>query len=468
MTLLLVGIIGGSFVVEIVLAKPEWASVVRGLLPGLDPNNLGGSLYIAIGMLGATVMPHNLYLHSALVQTRAFTQDEAGKRLACKYNFFDSLIALNGAFFINSAILVLAAATFTKKVDTLQEAHVLLADVWGGLASVLFAVALLASGQSSTLTGTLAGQVVMEGFVQLRIRPWLRRLVTRLAAIVPALVVLTLAGSSAERATLDGLLMDLLVLSQVTLSFQLPFAIIPLVQMTSDRARMGVFASGTTVKVLAWISALIVVALNVVAIGFNTNDWAEKFVENGSSPWWVYGTVLPLAAVIGTFLGWVTYYPYLKRRKEEAFALTPMPHLGAVRYTRIGVGLEFSEGDPRVLAHATTLAKAHHAPLVLIHVVEGTGAVIFGEQTADRESEKDRADMTRFVDHLRGDGLRADGVLGYGTPSDELVRIAREQQLDLLVLGAHGHRFLADLALGQTVSPVLHRLPIPVLVVPQR
>src|SRR5205823_10249315 len=168
---------------EIVLARPDWAQMVRGFLPGLDPNNYRESLYVAIGMLGATVMPHNLYLHSALVQTRAYPQDESGKRLACKYNFLDSLLALNGAFFINAAILILAATTFTHKVDTLTEAHQLLHLVWGtGLASALFAVALLASGQSSTLTGTLAGQVVMEGFLRLRVRPWVRRLLTRSVA----------------------------------------------------------------------------------------------------------------------------------------------------------------------------------------------------------------------------------------------------------------------------------------------
>src|SRR5579884_174850 len=232
LTLGLVGVIAVSFVIEIVLARPDWAAVLRGFTPGLDPVDPTKSLYVAIAMLGATVMPHNLYLHSALVQTRAFPKTPAGKRLACKYNLIDSALALNGAFFINAAILVLAVATFFahgKEVDKLTDAYRLLGEVWGTtLASVLFAVALLASGQSSTLTGTLAGQVVMEGFVRLRLRPWMRRLLTRLAALVPALLVLSLASAGAEaEGTVDERLLQLLVLSQAILSFQLPFAIIP-------------------------------------------------------------------------------------------------------------------------------------------------------------------------------------------------------------------------------------------------
>jgi manganese transport protein len=503
LTLALVAVIAGSFVFEIVLARPDWAAVARGFLPGLDPADRAGSLYVAIGMLGATVMPHNLYLHSALVQTRAFSHDDEGKRLACRYNFFDSLLALNGAFFINAAILVLAATAFTHKVDTLTEAHTLLRLVWGvSLASVLFAVALIASGQSSTLTGTLAGQVVMEGFVRLRLRPWVRRLVTRLAAIVPALLVLSLAGNPTEAdrqetavaavaplassqplevvvnayhgqqvwkaSPIDKRLLQLLVLSQVLLSFQLPFAIIPLVQLTSDKRRMGAFASGTTLKTLAWTCVVVVVALNVVLICMQMSEWGEALETNRISSLWIFGTVGPLALLLAGFLSWVTVYPYLRSR-EEAGAARPVAlpaEFGAVRYRQIGVAVEFTPGDGPVLAHAAQLARAHEAPLVLIHVVEGPGAAMFGPETADQESRQDREAMTGLVEHLRLTGLRAEGVLGYGDPPEELVRLAIEQALDLLVLGTHGHRFFADLALGTTVAPVLHRLPIPVLVVP--
>jgi manganese transport protein len=475
LTLALVAIIAGSFVFEIALARPDWAAVARGFLPGLDPANPGESLYVAIGMLGATVMPHNLYLHSALVQTRAFTQDEDGKRLACRYNFFDSLLALNGAFFINAAILILAATVFTQKVETLTEAHSLLRLVWGvNLASVLFAVALIASGQSSTLTGTLAGQVVMEGFVHLRLRPWVRRLVTRSAAILPALLVLSLASTSTgadrqetDTALVDQRLLQLLVLSQVLLSFQLPFAIIPLVQLTSDRRRMGPFASGPVLQGLAWSCAAAVVCLNVVLIGMQMNEWGEALEKDDISPLWIHGTIAPLALLLAGFLGWITVYPYLKRREVGAPSReTPLPDLGAVRYGRIGVAVEFTAGDGPVLAHAAQLARVHAAPLVLLHVVEGTGARVFGAETADQESREDREAMTGLVSHLRQTGLQAEGALGFGDPPEELVRLAIEQKLDLLVLGTHGHRFFADLALGETVAPVLHRLPIPVLVVP--
>lgn len=476
-TLLLVGIIAGSFLYEIVLARPDLAQVIRGFAPGLDKADFGGSLYVAIGMLGATVMPHNLYLHSALVQTRAFTPDDAGKRLACKYNLFDSALALNAAFFVNASIVVLAAAAFHRgghEVESLQQAHELLGDIWGvQAAAVLFAVALLASGQSSTLTGTIAGQVVMEGFVRLRIQPWLRRLITRSAALVPALIVLGLTelGSAPREPGTpdpgDQRLLQMLVLSQVTLSFQLPFAIIPLIQLTSDKRRMGAFANNLLVQVLAWGSAVIVVGLNVVLIGMSLLDWGEGLSEGGHSPWWVYGTLGPVAGLLAVFLSWVTVYPYVKRRRDDAGAeASPMPSLGSVRYARIGVGVELAESDHRLLAHAGALAKTHDAELVLIHVVEGPVAAVYGSATADRESREDRRDIARLVEHLREQGLRAEGFLGYGSPPGELVRLAGEQRLDVLVLGAHGHRFLADLALGATVSPVLHRLPIPVLVVP--
>src|SRR5262245_25506287 len=255
LTLGLVGIIAGSFVFEIVLARPDWAGVLRGFAPALDPDNKRESLYVAIGMLGATVMPHNLYLHSALVQTRAFPRDQAGKALACKYNFFDSLLALNGAFFINASILVLAAASFDQEVKTLPEAHHLLGLVWGSAAaSTLFALALLASGQSSTVTGTLAGQVVMEGFMRWRVRPWVRRLLTRLLAIIPAVLIIGVRG--------EGSVTDLLVLSQVVLALQLPLAMFPLRLCTSSRRRMGPFRSGWFLLAAGWTSCLLITALD--------------------------------------------------------------------------------------------------------------------------------------------------------------------------------------------------------------
>jgi manganese transport protein len=501
-TLALIAVIAVSFVIEIVLCRPDWAAVVRGFVPLLDPNALRPSLYAAIAMLGATVMPHNLYLHSALVQTRAFPQTIAGKRVACKYNLVDSVVALNGAFFINAAILILAAATFTYEVKTLPEAHNLLRGVWGGaLASGLFAVALLASGQSSTLTGTLAGQVVMEGFVRLRLRPWVRRLLTRSLAILPALLVIALAGheTAADRQEMtaaaiaplaaqspvdaaalttagstlwsvdpvDRRLLQLLVLSQAVLSFQLPFAIMPLVQFTGDRRWMGVFVNGRWLNVLAWTAAGIVVGLNAVLSYLQIGEWAEGLADAGWNAWWIYGTVGPAAVALALFLGWVTIYPWWVHR-EEVHRPVHTPLLPIVHYGRIGVAVELEGSDDAVLIQAVALARAHGARLVALHVVEGLGAAYYGPETDNQESRSDRARLPDLVDQLRRDGLQADGVLGYGRPAEELVRLALEQKLDLLVLGTHGHRFFADLALGQTVAPVLHRLRIPVLVVPNR
>lgn len=478
-TLVLVTIIAGSFLCEIFLVRPVFVDVVKGLLPSSEILHNQEMLLIAIGMLGATVMPHNLYLHSALVQTRAFGSDEVGKRLACKYNFLDSLLSLNAAFFVNSAIVVLSGAAFyyapqgQREISTLQEAHELLgSSLWGGtVAAVLFAVALLASGQSSTLTGTIAGQVVMEGFLQLRIQPWLRRLITRSLALVPAIIALgltELSASAANPKASDERLLQMLVFSQVVLSFQLPFAIIPLIQLTGDRRRMGSFAIGGLVRGLAWIIAIIVISLNVLLIVEEIQRFASQVDKSGYSPWWIYGTMGPLAGLIAGFLGWIILYPYLQRRQQLTDVPVAMPELTAVTYRRIGVGVEFSDGDARVLAHATALARTNSATLVIIHVVEGPGATVFGEQTADRESEQDRRDLSRLVNHLQEAGLRVEGLLGYGSPPDELIRVATEQRLDVLILGGHGHRFLADLALGTTVAPVLHRLPIPVLVIPQR
>jgi manganese transport protein len=468
-TLALIGVIGVSFVVEIVLNRPDWTAAAAGFLPTLEPGAITDSLYVAIAMLGATVMPHNLYLHSALVQTRAFPQTDAGKRLACKYNFLDSLLALNGAFFINAAILLLAAAKFyPEEVKDLTKAHELLAPqvVGATLAGILFAVALLASGQSSTLTGTLAGQVVMEGFVRLRIRPWLRRLLTRSLALVPALLVIAWAGSAGEPGAVDEDLMNLLVLSQAVLSFQLPFAIVPLVQFTSDRQRMGVFASKLWLKSLAWACAAIVVGLNGVLIYLSMGEWGEALEKQGWSSLWLYGTLGPLTLALAGFLGWVAVYPHWKRRHElvpRSIAPAELPH---VSYRNIGVAVELEGADDAVLAQAAALARAQGAKLVTVHVVVGLGADLLGPETDDQESRSDRRRMADLVQHLCADGLDARGVLGYGDPALELVRIAEKEGLDLLVVGTHGHRFLADLALGQTVAPVLHRLTIPVLVVP--
>jgi manganese transport protein len=470
-TLSLIGVIAGSFIIEIVFFRPDWAGVVGGFVPSVGVSD--GSLYVAVGIIGATVMPHNLYLHSALVQTRAFPQTPAGKRLACRYNLWDSLLALNGAFLVNAAILILSVSTFWARgqvAETLQDAHKLLSEIWvSGLAAFLFAVALLASGQSSTLTGTLAGQVVMEGFVRLRLRPWARRLLTRLLAILPALAVILWTGqhSGHDQKAVDKGLMQLIVLSQVVLGFQLPFAIVPLLQFTSDRRRMQEFANARWLRFLGWACTAVVIVLNVVLLSRQVNDWADTVTAGGGQAVWVYGPAAAVGLALAGFLGWVAIYPWLTGREEAPWP-APTPALPQVRYRRIGVAVELEGRDDPVLAQAAALAHSHGAELIALHVVEGTAATLLQQEADDLESRQDRVHMAKLVEDLRVTGLPAGGVLGYGTPADELVRLANEQRLDLLVVGAHGHRFLADLALGRTVSPVLHRLTIPVLVVPGR
>jgi len=259
----LICVIGACFAYELLLARPIWGAAASGLAPSTEILRNGEMLYIAIGILGATVMPHNLYLHSSLVQTRSYRQDAAGKREAIRFGILDSSIALGFSFFINAAILVLAAAAFhshgLSQVAEIGDAYKLLTPVLGaGMASTLFAVALLASGQNSTLTGTLAGQIVMEGFLRFRMRPWMRRLVTRLAAVVPAALVIGLMG--------PGRVTALLILSQVILSLQLPFAVIPLVQFTSSRAKMGEFTNRPATIALAWFTAAAIVALNALLL----------------------------------------------------------------------------------------------------------------------------------------------------------------------------------------------------------
>jgi len=255
----LIASIALCFAYEIFFAQPIWREAAVGFIPRMEILRNREMLYIAIGILGATVMPHNLYLHSSIVQTRAFTMDSSGKREAIRYATFDSTLALGFALFVNAAILVLGAAAFHTRglhdVAEIADAYKLLTPVLGAsLASTLFACALLASGQNSTLTGTLAGQIVMEGFLNLRLKPWLRRLITRVTAIVPAVIVIGLYG--------EGKVTSLLILSQVVLSFQLPFAVIPLVQFTSSRAKMGAFANSRFTSILAWTVAAAILGFN--------------------------------------------------------------------------------------------------------------------------------------------------------------------------------------------------------------
>jgi manganese transport protein len=265
----LVATIGACFLFELILSRPEMAGVAAGFIPSTDILTDSTKLYVAIGILGATVMPHNLYLHSSIVQTRKYEQTTEGKREAVKFAFIDSTIALSLALFINAAILIVAAATFhttgNTEVAEIQDAYKLLTPLLGAGASTVFALALLASGQNSTLTGTLAGQIVMEGFLNLRIRPWLRRLITRMIAIVPAAITAIFYGESGTA--------QLLIFSQVILSLQLSFAVFPLVAFTSDKAKMGAFVNPLWLKVLAYTGAGIIAVLNIWLLAQEVIGW---------------------------------------------------------------------------------------------------------------------------------------------------------------------------------------------------
>jgi manganese transport protein len=271
MVVTLVFTVGACFLFELFLSRPDIGPMMAGFIPDRRIVTDSSMLYIAIGILGATVMPHNLYLHSSIVQTRKYEETGEGRREAVRFAFIDSTIALTMALFINAAILIVAAATFHTSghsdVAEIQDAHKLLTPLLGGGASAVFAMALLASGQNSTLTGTLAGQIVMEGFLNIRLRPWLRRLITRLIAIVPAALTAIFYGESGTA--------RLLIFSQVILSLQLSFAVFPLVMFTSDRGKMGEFVNSGLLKTAAWIVALLIAALNGWLLLITIRGWVS-------------------------------------------------------------------------------------------------------------------------------------------------------------------------------------------------
>ncbi len=456
----LIAVIALCFCIEVFWAKPSFSGMLAGLVPRLN----GESLYVAIGILGATVMPHNLYLHSALVQTRSIGHTEAAKRTACHYNLVDSVIALNGALLVNAAILVLSAAVFFRHgivVTEIQQAHVLLEPLLGTtLAGVLFAVALLCSGRSSTLTGTMAGQVVMEGFLNIRMRPWLRRLITRLAAVIPAALAVYAMG---DRGTYQ-----LLILSQVILSMQLPFAVIPLVHFTSDARRMGALVNKAWVKWLAWLTAAIIVGLNVRLVAVGVADWIASAGLFRPLIWLV---VVPLLAALAGLLAWITFEPLLTlwgRRFGRAPVTLPEPlaEPAPVTYQRILVPLDHTALDRVALEHASALARASGACLYLLHVEEGVTSQVYGALSSTAEVEAGAHYLDRIAASLRGQGLSVETEIGHSlNPRREIVRYARQVQPDLLVMGAHGHRRFKDLIFGTTIDPLRHELNIPILIV---
>ena len=456
----LVATIGGSFLAEMIIAKPDLIGAAKGLVPSaLSP----AALYIAVGMIGATVMPHNLYLHSALVQTRKIERTSAGIKKSLWYNFIDSAIALNAAFFVNAAILILAATAFyqtgNQSIAKIEEAHALLAPLLGSkLAPILFAVALIAAGQSSTVTGTLSGQIVMEGYLNLRLNPWIRRLLTRLVAIVPAVLVIGIMG--------EGRVDELLVFSQVILSLQLGFAVIPLIHFVSDKSTMGEFAIKSWVKILAWLVASILVFLNANLVF----DFAKVFLFGPTSLFFKLLLVLFILFFFALLL-YIIIFPMIQSKKmQERTALhgaaVELDWTKAAPIDRIAIAVDFTAGDANLIKSAISQAHAG-TELILIHVVESVTASYFQEISDDEESRKDKERLELYAATLSEKGYKVQFVVGYKNRVKEIVRIVNTTEAQLLVMGAHHHYGWKDYFFGETIESVRHKVKIPVLIVQQ-
>lgn len=456
----MVFIVGTSFLAEMVIVKP----VVGEVLSGFKPSILSGeALYIAIGIIGATVMPHNLYLHSSLVQTRRIERTAKGIKDSLKYNLIDTCVALNLAFFVNAAILILAATAFYKnglfEVAEIQHAYKLLENIFGSVAPILFAIALIASGQSSTITGTLAGQIVMEGHLHLRIQPWLRRLITRLLAIVPALFTIIYFGEEA----LGGLL----VLSQVVLSLQLGFAIIPLIHFNADRSKMKEYTIKTWVKILAWASAFIIVGLNIKLVFEEVSGWINH--AHGDS-WWIYLFIFPALLAVTYLLFYVFLRPFFSKKQDQTLSNVPhgsaleIVNIDEVKHSIVGIAVDFSKKDRETIQHALQQG-GKDALYYLIHVVETAGAKFHGDTVLDHETLSDTHNLEKYQHYLQKMGYDAKLAIGYGTAASAIAKIVKEEHIELLVMGAHGHKGISDLIFGTTVDKVRHNVDIPVLII---
>ena len=457
----LIFIIGGSFVVEMFFAKPDMGELMAGFIPSL-PNST--ALYIAIGIIWATVMPHNLYLHSSLVQSRKIERTKKGIKQALKFNFIDSAIALNLAFFVNAAILILAAAVFHKnglfEVAEIQDAHALLEPLLGSkLAPAFFAIALIAAGQSSTLTGTLAGQIVMEGHLNLRIQPWVRRLITRMLAIIPALFTVFYFGESGTG--------KLLVLSQVVLSLQLGFAIIPLIHFVSSKKLMNGFHITWPLRIASWLITIIIVGLNAKLVYDEITGW----LITAKNPIYIWTLVIPAAIGAAVLLIYITFKTTVKDIKLEKRKM--VPHIldakvdelaKPLSYKKIAVPVDFSTSDEKSISAAMQLG-GKDAEYTLIHIVETPGAMIYGDEIDDYETESDEAFLDKYKEKLDAKGFKVSVELGFGSPKKIIPKIVNGADYDLLVLGGHGHSGIKDLLFGTTVDSVRHRVNIPVFIV---
>ena len=453
----LVVVIGASFFIQVYWAAPNVGEMAKGLIPTKLNEE---ALYIAVGIIGATVMPHNLYLHSALVQTRKIGTDDQSIKKAIRYNFIDSTIALNAAFFVNAGILVLAATVFFNTGNThvakIEDAHQLLKPLLGSAAPVLFAIALIAAGQSSTVTGTLAGQIIMEGYLKIRINPLLRRLITRLIAIVPAVLVILIYG--------EGELETLLVLSQVILSVQLAFAVIPLIHFVSDKSTMGKFAIRPITKILAWLIAFILVTLNVKMV----IDQSLIFFETNHSI--IPRIIIALLSIAFIWLfGMMTFLPIIQKRKRKNSVRIhnneqALVNLSVQPVKTIAIALDFSNGDEKLIAHAIAQGS-NNVQYVLIHIIESATAKYLGKDVDDDETRADKERLESYAIQLQQMGYIVTCYVGYRSRVKEIIRLVQNSKADMLVMGAHRHSGLKDYLFGETIESVRHGVDIPVLIV---
>ncbi len=464
--LALVATIGICFAFEMFLSQPDIAGIASGFIPGALN---GEALFISLGIIGATVMPHNLYLHSALVQSRSIERTNVGLKEANKFNLIDSVVALNAAFLVNASILILAAAVFFttghSEIASIIDAHALLSPLLGNnFAPIAFGIALLAAGQSSTITGTFAGQIVMEGFTGIKLRPWLRRLITRLLAIIPAVIVIKISGS--------GAVDELLVLSQVILSLQLPFALIPLLHFTNSKLRMKEFASRYLVRIVAWLSAVLIIILNFKLV----YDFLEtNFYDPGIAGFLTRYTLLPLLFFLIVLLFWVSFEPYLKREKIEKvigkkltlFSFFENKRTIPTMYKKVGIALEGKpERDKEIMQGALPLIRSLNPVIYLIHCVESATGRFIGDLVADKNAVEMEEYLQGFAVELKKDNIKTHTIIGGGEPENEIARISKKEELELLIVGSHGHKMLKDIIYGSTVDELRHKVRIPVLAIP--
>jgi manganese transport protein len=366
---------------------------------------------------------------------------------------------------VNAAILVMAAAIFFERrivVTEIQQAHQLLEPLLGSaLAPVLFGLALLCSGQSSTITGTMAGQIVMEGFLNFRMRPWLRRLTTRSLAILPAALTIWIAG---EQGTFQ-----LLILSQVILSMQLPFAIVPLIRFTGQRRRMGSFVNAPWIRVASWAVAAVIIALNVRLVWLTLGEWLEAAAARRGL---ILLVSLPVLCGIALLLLWIVLEPWLPRwfrRRAAAPAALPAgaaADLAVPLYRTVLVPLDHTARDRGAIAHAATIARLHRARLVLLHVEEDVTSQVYGDLASTAEVQAGEKYLDDIVAALKAQGLDVAVTVRHSRdPKSEIVAVARELKPDLVIMGAHGHKGIQDLIFGQTINAVRHDLDVPLLIV---